>query len=66
MKLKGIKVLKMRIRVFRENRFLALRPIFYMAGMSKLIHEEITYHRMRSDHSFSQKIKIVGVTYRNP
>ena len=36
MKLKGIKVLKVGIRVFQENGFLALRLILYIAYMSKL------------------------------
>ena len=30
----------MEIRLFRENELLALQPIFYIAGMSKLIHKD--------------------------
>ena len=53
----------MRIRISRENGSLALQPIIYIAGTSKLIHKD--NWRMRSDYSYSPKIEILGVINRN-
>ena len=53
------------IRLFQENRFFDIQPIFYIADISKLIQKYNNISRMRSYHSFSPKIEIQGVFNRN-